>query len=57
MKKYLMLAVAYLLMGLYASAVIAQTKKMNTKEIYLQEGASGEPSTSSNKFVELSPPK
>ena len=38
MKKYLMLAVAYLLMGLYASAVIAQTKKMNTKEIYFAGG-------------------
>ena len=33
-----MLAVAYLLMGLYASAVIAQTKKMNTKEIYFAGG-------------------
>ena len=38
MKKYLMLAVAYILMGLYACAVIAQTKKMNTKEIYFAGG-------------------
>ena len=38
MKKYLILAVAYILMGSYACAVIAQTKKMNTKEIYFAGG-------------------
>ena len=38
MKKYLILVVAYILFGLYAFPAIAQTKKMNTKEIYFAGG-------------------
>ena len=38
MKKYLILTMGYILFGLYTFPIIAQTKKMNTKEIYFAGG-------------------